>query len=227
MNAGIRTAISHGASHVWLLNADCLPAPDALSALLAQADAYAVSASLQLSSAQPWSADATAYTSAAMLPAGRVAPVACDGCDIGHHDVDVVTGASLFAGTGWLTAVDLIDESFFHYKEEFDLVVRIGKAGGKVGFVCASRVWHERGGSLGLASPKARYYHYRNEILYIRKHYRRPLWRMAAHEPIHYKTLFAAVAGLLAGGQRRRVSQAIFAAYRDGIRGVHGPTGRF
>jgi GT2 family glycosyltransferase len=227
MNAGIRAAMDRGATHVWLLNADCLPRADALAALLEQAGTYDVSASLQLTSAQPWGADAKAYIAAAMLPGGKVRPVECSGCAAGRHDVDVVTGAALFLATEWLAKVGLFDESFFHYKEEFDLVVRIAQAGGRVGLVCRSVVWHKLGGSLNTASPRARYYHYRNELLYVRKQRGARVWREVASQPFHYRVLAQACLGLVGGAGRRRVSRAVLAGYLDGLRGVHGPTERF
>src|SRR5262245_67579 len=60
-NAGARAAIERGATHIWFLNPDALPSATALSALLDRADDYDVSASLQVSSARPWGADATPY----------------------------------------------------------------------------------------------------------------------------------------------------------------------
>jgi GT2 family glycosyltransferase len=225
-NAGARAAIEYGATHIWLLNPDALPSATALSELLDRADDYDVSASLQVSSPHPWGADATPYTSAAMLPGGHVRPVDCPGCPTGHHPVDVVTGASLLVGAVWMEKVGYIDESFFHYKEEFDLVVRIRMAGGRAGFVCASRVWHQRGASLSHSSPDAQYYHYRNEILYLRKHYRRPLVRMLTQEPIHYRTVLRAAGRALGGGERGQAGRAVLAGYRDGVRGIGGPIRR-
>ncbi|MFK3981409.1 glycosyltransferase family 2 protein [Micromonospora sp. NPDC050397] len=227
MNAGIREAHSRGAKWVWLLNADAVPRTDALSALLEHSDQFAVSASLQTSSDRPEDTDAEPYLVAAMLPNGRVRPFVCPGCDEGAHEVDVVTGAAMFVGVDWAMRVGLFDERFFHYKEEFDLVTRIGDAGGRVGLVCSSEVWHQRGGSLKLSSPRAQYYHYRNEVLYVRKHYARPFVRLL-NEPIHYKTVTTSVLQVAVGGRERRSrSLAVLAGYWDGLRGIHGATERF
>lgn len=116
MNAGIRAAQERGASRVWLLNADCVPRPDALSALLARADRFAVSVPVQVTSGSPEDPDAQPYVVAAHLPKGKVRPVRCAGCVRGAHDVDVVTGAALLLDVAWADRVGLFDERFFHYK---------------------------------------------------------------------------------------------------------------
>lgn len=218
MNAGIRAAADRGAEWVWLLNADAVPRPDALERLLPHLGAFAALTSLQVTGEPP-----EPYVVAANLPNGRVRPVRCGGCAMGLHGVDVVTGAALLLNVRAVVAAGLFDERFFHYKEEFDLVRRMALAGGRVGFVCSSTVWHHLGGSLATASPRARYYHHRNEVLYVRKHYRRPVLRLLV-EPIHYRVLAASVVGAVVG---RRGSRAVLAGYWDGVRGVHGPTGRF
>ncbi|MEH0980980.1 glycosyltransferase family 2 protein [Micromonospora sp. CPCC 205556] len=228
MNAGIREAQARGADWVWLLNADCVPRPDALATLLGQADRFVVATSLQTTSAEPSDPSAEPYVVAAMLPKGKVRPFRCAGCAEGAHEVDMVTGAALLMRLSWVVRVGLFDERFFHYKEEFDLVRRISVAGGRIGFVCGSEVWHERGGSLSGSSPRARYYHHRNELLYVRKHYPRPLRRLLLEEPIHYRNLARSLWRIAVGGREgRRASLAVLAGYWDGLRGVHGPTERF
>jgi GT2 family glycosyltransferase len=227
MNAAIRQAHAGGARWVWLLNADCVPRPAALSAQLAHADRFAVSVPVQTSSARPDDPDPQPYLVAAMLPKGKVRPFRCAGCPAGAHDVEMVTGTALLLSVDWANRVGLFDERFFHYKEEFDLVRRIGDAGGGVGLVCAAQVWHRRGGSLRESSPLGQYYYHRNEVLYVRKHYARPLRRLIG-EPVHYKNLTRAVLRLAVGGRAaRRGSLGVLAGYWDGLRGVQGPSGRF
>jgi GT2 family glycosyltransferase len=228
MNAGIRAAHARGATWAWLLNADCVPAPGALATLLELTDRFDVLTSLQVTSAAPDAPDPAPYVVAANLPGGKVRPVRCAGCAQRVHEVDVVTGAAILVNVAAVLRVGLFDERFFHYKEEFDLVRRMAGAGGRIGFVCASTVWHQVGGSLDQSSPRARYYYHRNEILYVRKHYARPLRRLLLREPLHYRIVTAAAVGMLLGtGPRRRRARAVLAAYWDGVRGVHGPTERF
>jgi GT2 family glycosyltransferase len=227
MNAAIRQAHARGVAWVWLLNADCVPRPHALSAQLAHADRFAVSAPVQTTSARPDDPHPEPYLVAAMLPKGKVRPFHCAGCPVGAHDVEMVTGTALLLSVAWANRVGLFDEGFFHYKEEFDLVRRIGDAGGMVGLVCCAEVWHRRGGSLSGSSPLGHYYYHRNEVLYVRKHYPRPLRRLIG-EPVHYKHLTRAVLRLVAGRREaRRRSLGVLTGYWDGLRGVCGPSRRF
>src|SRR5436305_8611502 len=76
-NAAIRYAQEQRASWVWLLNADCVPRPQALSAQLAHADRFAVSVPAQTSSAQPDDPDPEPFLVAAVLPKGKVVPFTC------------------------------------------------------------------------------------------------------------------------------------------------------
>jgi GT2 family glycosyltransferase len=228
MNAGIAEASTRGASRVWLLNADAVPRPGALQALLETGDRYAVAASRQVTSAGPGTTGTEPYVVAAMLHKGKPRPFRCAGCTERAHDVDVVTGAALLIGLPWIERVGTLDERFFHYKEEYDLVRRIAEAGGRVGLVCASEVWHQRGASLHHASPRAQYYFHRNEILYVRKHYARPMRRLLVEEPIHYRRLATSMLAVAVGGRERRGrALAVLAGYWDGVRDVHGPTERF
>ncbi|MEN3307102.1 MAG: hypothetical protein V7603_3304 [Micromonosporaceae bacterium] len=227
MNAGIREAHARGAGWAWLLNADCVPRPHALATQLAHTGRFAVSVPVQTSSAHPDDPHPEPYLVAASLPKGKVRPFHCAGCAGGAHEVEMVTGTALLVNVPWVIRVGLFDERFFHYKEEFDLVRRIGDAGGRIGLVCAAEVWHRRGGSLSLSSPRAQYYYHRNEVLYVRKHYGHPVRRLLG-EPVHYKNLARAVLRIAAGGrERRRGSIGVLAGYWDGLRGVHGPTARF
>ncbi len=227
MNAGIHEARRNGARWVWLLNADSVPSQAALENLAKHAGEYAVLACLQVTSADPADEPASPYVVAAHLVNGRVRPLRCGGCATRIHEVDVVTGAAIFADADAIARVGMFDERFFHYKEEFDLVRRIALDGGRVGLACDSRVWHQRGGSLNGASPRAQYYLHRNELLYVRKHYPKPVRRMLTREPSHYLKLTKSFLGLFGGRARRARSLAVFAAYWDGVRGVTGPTKRF
>ncbi|GIH04543.1 hypothetical protein Rhe02_26100 [Rhizocola hellebori] len=227
MNAGIHHARDNGAKWVWLLNADSVPSPSALENLAKHTGDYSVLASLQVTSADPADPQADSYLVAARLNNGRVRPLRCGGCDARIHEVDVVTGASLFADADAIARAGMFDERFFHYKEEFDLVRRIALDGGRVGLACGSKVWHQRGGSLRGASPRAQYYLHRNELLYVHKHYPRPVRRMLLQEPSHYLKLAKSLLGMFGSSARRARSLAVFAAYWDGMRGVTGPTNRF
>lgn len=162
MNIAIRFLAETGATHAWLFNPDARPTPGSLEALTAHLDQAVALSPRQAISVDP----VDTYCSAAFKDSFKVSRFTCTGCDLGVHEVDVVTGTGLLVDIAQFERVGGFDESYFHYKEEFDLVDRMAQSG-SVRLVCSSLVVHERGGSLAHHSPRATYYEVRNELLYV------------------------------------------------------------
>jgi GT2 family glycosyltransferase len=166
VNAGIRSLAIAGVTWAWLMNPDATPQPGSLEELLSRSDGAVALSPRQYSSSTDGAA--ATYPSAAYIRRGRVRSTMCEGCSVGQHEVDVVTGTGLIVSIADAMQVGLFDESFFHYKEEFEFIERVS-ALGAIRLVCNASVWHRRGGSLAGDSPKAAYFRTRNEILYLRK----------------------------------------------------------
>ena len=162
MNIAIRLLGEQGATHAWLFNPDARPTIGSLESLLAHIDGAAALSPRQATGAH----HGDTYCSAAFKKGFKVSRFMCLGCDCGVHEVDVVTGTGLLVSIEDFQRAGGFDESYFHYKEEFDLVDRMSRTGA-VRLVCNSLVIHERGGSLAHDSPRATYYQVRNELLYI------------------------------------------------------------
>lgn len=159
----------------WLINPDSMPAPACLEELLARGDGALALSPRQVTSPDFEDPDFVVYASAATIVDGRTSPFVCQGCSRGAHDVSVVTGTGLLLDVRTFRTEGGFDESFFHYKEEFELVERMGRHG-KVLLVCAARHWHQRGASLDHQSASAAYYRVRNEFLYVRRRQVRAPW---------------------------------------------------
>jgi len=166
VNHGFRIALEQDFDWVWLMNPDALPYPDCLHQLLARSEGCAVLGPRQLSSDSPLSDDAEQYASAVRLNGTRASHETCSGCASGQHDVAVVTGTGLLVRVPFAHEGGLMNELFFHYKEEFEFVERMTQYGA-VRYVCGARLWHQRGASLSQSSPRAHYYRVRNELLYL------------------------------------------------------------
>jgi GT2 family glycosyltransferase len=218
VNRALNIAKDRGLEWAWLLNPDALPYPGCLEQLLASSDGCALLGPRQLSSSEPLSADARPYVSAARSVGSRLVHETCPGCSTGHHDVHVVTGTGLLVHVELAHAVGLMNEQFFHYKEEFEFAERLA-AVARVRYVCHATLWHERGGSMAQESPQANYYRVRNELLYLSLRLGRA-WR--AHGRTWRWVVRSALDAFRAQPDSRR---AILRGVADGLRGRWGKVG--
>lgn len=166
VNRGLQLAQERALRWAWLMNPDALPYPGCLETLMAASDGCGLLSPQQLSSPKPLDHNARPYVSAARYVSSRLRHEDCPGCSVGFHDVDVVTGTGLLLRVDEAHLAGLMNEDFFHYKEEFEFAERMG-AISTVRYVCGAQLWHERGGSLSQTSPQAEYYRVRNELLYL------------------------------------------------------------
>lgn len=169
MNMGLRAAADAGFTHAVMVNSDSRPTADAVLAMHELIPAHALVGIAQVEGlAAP--ASGTRYVTAAVGRTLTPRVINCAGCEVGHHEVDVVSGAVMLVHLDTLASVGWIDEEFFHYKEEVDMAYRIRQAGHRVAWVCSHEVAHEVGGTVQHFSPNWSYYRARNEIHFFRKH---------------------------------------------------------
>jgi N-acetylglucosaminyl-diphospho-decaprenol L-rhamnosyltransferase len=223
INRGLLKASELLRSWAWLINPDARPDDEALDALLSYTDRSVALGTRQEQSADP-AVPGTPYLTAANIVAGRVRGVLCPGCEIGSHEVDVVTGACLLVPTELALQVGGMDESYFHYKEEFDFVEQLGNHG-VVRLVCEARVWHRRGGSLDVLSAAAAYYRARNEVLYLRKRHRRWRWKAVRSPRLMYEATCSLAKAVFPGAAQATARGHVLGLW-DGICGATGPTTR-
>lgn len=182
-NTGLRYALDQGADLVWLLNADTVVTPSALTELVDRLEARpdaGLCGSLLCYYAAPdiiQEAGGCAYHPLLGL-ARRLAPDRPVGAP---HDwralesrLGYVSAASTLATRAFLTQVGLLSEDYFLYAEEIDWATR-GK--GRFGLALAERslVYHKKGLSTGSKthgegrSPGSAYYLWRARKRFTRK----------------------------------------------------------
>jgi len=223
INRGLLKASELSRSWAWLINPDARPHDTALDTLLSYTDRSVALGTRQEQSADP-AIPGTPYLTAANIVGGKVRGLFCPGCDIGSHEVAVVTGACLLVPTELALRVGGMDENYFHYKEEFDFVEQLGHHGA-VRLICAARVWHRRGGSMDVRSAAAAYYRSRNEVLYLRKRHRRWRWK-ALRSPRLVWEATCSIAKAALPGPGQAAARGHLLGLWDGIRGVSGRTAR-
>jgi GT2 family glycosyltransferase len=152
-NAGIRRALDDGARFLLLLNNDTTVAPDFIDELLGAMHDPAIGiAAPKIYFAEPsdriWYAGGEIF-----LWRGIARHTGIRQTDRGQHDsardVDYASGCALLARREVFERVGLLDESYRAYFEDADLCVRAARAGFRVRYVPAAKVWHRISASTG------------------------------------------------------------------------------
>jgi GT2 family glycosyltransferase len=93
--------------------------------------------------------------------------------DQGQYDVlkqtDLAHGAAMMVPRKVIETIGMMPEFFFLYYEEIDWCESIKKAGYKIFFVPASKVYHKESMSVGKKSTLKTYYMTRNRLLFMRR----------------------------------------------------------
>lgn len=93
--------------------------------------------------------------------------------DLGQHDAlketDLAHGAAMMVPRKVIDEAGMMPEFFFLYYEELDWCERIKRAGYRIYYVPASRVYHKESMSVGKNSTLKTYYMTRNRLLFMRR----------------------------------------------------------
>jgi GT2 family glycosyltransferase len=225
-NVGIRRAIAAGAEFVWIVNNDTVVDPSSIAELVAAAVSNPDVGVLATNVRTP---DGRLERYVAFTGTSRDAPwdyfgelhtVECDGCDVGFHATVGVRGPSLLFRVAALTEVGLIDEDYFHYYEEVDLVERLRRKGWKSGLACRAAVSHASGTTLSYETGQSIYYLFRNYLSLRKKLYGESLLRTFARHPVRLTRYVFSIRQILRG--ELRPTRAHVLALVDASRGRHG-----
>jgi GT2 family glycosyltransferase len=181
-NVGIRYALARGdCDYVWLLNNDTVVEPDSLSAMVQMAEAdpkLGICGSQLRSYTRPHEIQTMGGRRYSRW-SGRTRPLqdpSTPRVSTTPGAPDYIEGASMLISRRCLEAVGLLEESYFLYYEELDLVGRVQPAF-KFGYSAASVVYHKEGASIGTASIRANrsavseFYLARNRIVFTKRYH--------------------------------------------------------
>lgn len=168
-------------SHIWIINPDAIPAPDALGALQArfsEPDIGVVGATVKLALSgrvqsyggvwRKWIARGLNINSRHEVN-GRIDATRIEAM------IDYVSGACMLVSRAFVDEVGLMDESYFLYCEEVDWCARRGRF--RIGLAPDAVVHHGHGTTIGSnldhrkRSRLAVYLDERNKILFTRRHH--------------------------------------------------------
>lgn len=225
-NVGIRHALLRGAEYVWILNNDVLPNREALSLLVAAADADdrwgALSSRIVTGEGHEDVGLIIPEPASRWDPFERIQyePVCADDQPARVRAVAFLRGPSLLVRSAALDETGLFDERYFHYFEEMDLMERLRRSGWRLGVACSSVVVHEKGATLSYDTPQAHYYLIRNQLLFEDKLFGASPARVIMRHPIRRVRAFLALRHSLRGDFRLSVAHA--RAMADAMRGRVG-----
>lgn len=174
-NLGIRLALQDpDCEYIWILNNDTVPAPDALSALIARMDdpAVAVCGSTLLYHDEPDRVQALGGRHFLLRARGEPIGAGLSIRDLPDQEtveaeLDYVVGASMFTRKSVLARTGGLSEAYFLYFEELDLARRLAP-GERLGWAPQSIVYHKEGASIGTSSrarPSATSVYYLRQAL--------------------------------------------------------------
>jgi len=153
-NTGIRKALADGASLILLLNNDTIVDPSFLDemtrALLSSPDVGIVGPKIYFAQApdQIWFAGGEIS-----MWRGTARHIGIREIDRGQYDVerdvDYVSGCALLARRDVFERAGLLDPAYRAYFEDADLCMRAARAGSRVRYVPAAKVWHRISASTG------------------------------------------------------------------------------
>ena len=171
-NAGIRKALEDGADCLLVLNNDVTLAPDCLGALVKAAESMprvGVVGGIVLDVEAPQRIQSAGVV---MRPNGDSRHRGEGELDAGQFSavevVDAVKGCAMLVSREAIAAAGVLDERYFMYREEIDWCLRIGRAGYRVLFAPAARLWHPETPLGDDRYIRATYYMTRNAYLLLR-----------------------------------------------------------
>jgi GT2 family glycosyltransferase len=226
-NLGMRAALQANADHVWFLNNDAEPEPEALTELMKVVDQDAtigVAGAKILRGSDPQRFDSIALD--VNLNNGRIYLTGHDEYDRGQYDAwadtIAVSGCAMVVRRAACEQLRGFDERYFAYLEDADLCLRARAAGFRVVVAPRARVRHQRAEATAeRQSVSSIYYTARNHLRLVDEH--------GAGGPLRRGARRVVVAGLNAayalrgeaGAQGTRL-RAVWYGVRDYHRGVVG-----
>ena len=178
-NVGIRYALSCGdCEYVWLLNNDTVVDRQALSKIIEMVEANPELGICGSQLRNYWKlSDVITVGGRRYIPwSGRTFPLREATNSTESVSPDYIEGASMLITRKCLEEVGLLEEGYFLYYEELDLIHR-ARIRFRYGFSPKSIVYHKEGASIGTAESRVRrsslaeYYQARNRIVFTWKYY--------------------------------------------------------
>jgi GT2 family glycosyltransferase len=224
VNIGMRQAVASGADYVWLMNSDATTAPDALTRLVASAEANPGIGLISPVIRAPEDPSRIVFCLGLQGPdhiasGGTSDPVEAAAWLRDRQADAVLYGAALLVRRAVIDAIGGLDERFFAYVEDIDYSLRCHDAGFNVAVCFEAFAYHQfKDLMTDILPPYVHYFMNRNQMLLWRKRTRGFLLRKATMWYLYQRLLKI---------EREKddpvATNALLLGLWDGLRGVGGP----
>jgi len=237
-NAGIEYALSKGADYIFLLNNDTIVDRQMLSLLMRVSESSdeigIVGPTMYFSEPQDkiWAGENVIDWKKANIIRKEMGEqqkfeILSQNPPV---EVDYIDTCAILIKNNVFSHIGEMDGKYFINFDDLDLNVRSQRAGFKIVYVPAARMWHRVSSSMGFASPATTYYMTRNSLLFFWS-YAPGLWKIIDVLLIFARTIRTILAWNLKPGFRnndqfRRKSAANIFALRDFCFGRFGKMGQ-
>ena len=177
-NIGIEYALSKGADYLFLLNNDTIVDRKMLSTLLKtseRSDKIGIVGPTMYFAEPPdaiWAGENIINWKKAKIIRKEMRNQ-CDYEMVSQYppkEVDYIDTCAILIKKKVFDCIGLMTNDYFINFDDLDLNIRSHRAGFKIVYVPAARMWHRVSSSMGLASPATTYYMTRNSLLFFWSH---------------------------------------------------------
>lgn len=176
-NLGISYAMGRGADYIMLLNNDTIVAPNALTLLIAAAEANPMVGIVgpTMFYFEPsdllWGGKNIVDWHRGSFRREGLGERTSSGLELRPAvECDYIDSCAILIKREVIDAIGTLDERFFINFDDVDLNTRARTAGFKVIYVPPARIWHKVSAAMGQASPATSYYMTRNSLLFFWVH---------------------------------------------------------
>ncbi len=220
-NIGIRYALEKlDAAYVWILNNDTLIPPDALTALVAQAQAHpnTLIGSLILNT------DGSFQTVGHRINRKRWRPRAYKLADVSDGQIlETLCGCSILVPRQVFETIGLLDEAYFLYLEDTEFCLRASQAGFPAVLALNSKVFHKGGVSTESKKALVSYYCQRNRLIFTQQFATPNQFKMLYIYHCYYRRIYSKLTTLFSNQSDARLHhKARVRGLQDFMKGVVG-----
>lgn len=172
-NVGIRYALDQGSEYLWLLNNDTIADPASLRTMISLMQENARIGFISPEIYYYDEPDMPTGTGGKITPLNpKLTVLHTTSAGTRLYECQHLFGAAVLVRTAAMWEVGELDESYFLYREETDLLLRAATMGWKIAVAGRARIWHKVSRTVGYGSGTQEYFMTLNTLRLVRRYYK-------------------------------------------------------